>query len=196
MVYLQSKQYTDWGLERISSHGKRNGKYTWYHEGANTHIYIFDTGVYPDHSDWDRRNGTSRLGSGITCTGSANDYASTSHGTHIASIAAGWTHGTAKSAIIHPVQVLDANGEGTTASVLCGVEQLLQEGKAYNTANAPKKIKSVVNLSLGLNGRSDALDKAVQDMTAVGYTVVIAAGDHGGEFVLCDVMCPVCICTE
>ena len=28
--YLQKQ---DWGLERISSHGKLNGKYTWFHEG-------------------------------------------------------------------------------------------------------------------------------------------------------------------
>jgi len=37
-----------------------------------------------------------------------------------------------------------------------------------------------VNLSLGVNGRSDALDKAVRDMTDVGYTVVIAAGNNHG----------------
>ena len=61
------------------------------------------------------------------------------------------------------------------------MERLLQDGKDFNAANAPKKIRSVVNLSLGVNGRSDALDKAVKDMTDVGYTVVIAAGNNDGE---------------
>jgi subtilisin family serine protease len=115
------------------------------------------------------------------CAGTASDYTSTDHGTFVASLAAGWSFGTARSAIIHPIQVLDANGEGTTSSLLCGMEKLLQDGKDYNAANYPKKIRSLVNLSLGVNGRSDALDKAVKDMTDVGYTVVIAAGDHNGN---------------
>lgn len=178
---LRDENPANWGLERISSYGRRNGKYKWYHEGYETNIYVFDTAIYPDHSDWDMRNGTSRLKEGIICAGSTNDYTSNDHGTHMASIAAGWTYGTAKAASIIPIQVLDANGEGSTASVLCGMEKLLQDGIDYNAANAPKKIKSIVNLSLGVDGRSDALDKAVHDMTEVGYTVVIAAGDHDGN---------------
>ena len=121
------------------------------------------------------------MGEGLICTGNADDYTLTDHGTHIASLAAGFTMGTAKSATIHPIQVLNSNGEGTTATLLCGMEKLIQDGKDFNDANAPVKIKSVVNLSLGVNGRSDALDKAVKDMTDVGYTVVIAAGDNDGE---------------
>jgi len=176
---LRDESPPNWGLERISSHGKLNGKYTWFHEGQDTHIYIFDTGIYPDHSEWDTRDPEiQRLEEPLICAGTSTDYASTDHGTHVASIAAGWTHGTGKSATIHPIQVLDANGEGSTASLLCGMEKLLQDGKDFNAANAPKKIRSVVNLSLGVNGRSDALDKAVKDMTDVGYTVVIAAGNN------------------
>jgi subtilisin family serine protease len=154
--------------------------YIWFHEGANTNLYIFDTGVYPDHSDWEDRKGNSRLVAPLICAGEAGDYALTDHGTHIASIAGGWSHGTAKGATIHPIQVLDRHGEGSTASVLCGVDRLLRDGKEFNAANAPKRFQAVVNLSLGVNGRSDALDKAVQDMTAAGYTVVIAAGDQSG----------------
>lgn len=175
---LKDENPPSWGLQRISSHGKLNGMYIWFHEGAGTDMYIFDTGVYPLHSDWNDRNDTSRMVEPLICAGTATDYASNDHGTHIASIAAGFTFGIAKSTTIHPIQVLDANGEGTTASVLCGVEQLLADGKAYNEANAPRKFKGIVNLSLGVNGRSDALDKVVKDMTDVGYTVVIAAGDH------------------
>ena len=177
---LKESPPANWGLERISSRGARNGAYMWVHEGLETHIYIFDTGIYPDHSDWQGRNGT-RYGDGLLCTGTPTDYESNDHGTFVASIAAGWTFGTARSAIFHPIQVLDATGTGTTASLLCGMEKLLVDGKEYNAAHWPKKIRSLVNLSLGVNGRSDALDKAVKDMTDVGYTVVIAAGDENGE---------------
>jgi len=110
--------------------------------GTDTNIYIFDTGIYPDHSEWDTREpGISRLAAPLICAGTSTDYTFTDHGTHLASLAAGWTHGTGKSATIHPIQVLDANGEGSTASLLCGMEKLLQDGKDYNDANAPKKIR-------------------------------------------------------
>jgi len=175
---LKDENPSSWGLERISSMGKRNGSYKWIHEGRDTHMYIFDTGIYPDHWDWDRADRTSRLGDGLICAGTAVDYETNDHGTHVASLASGMTHGIGKANIVHPIQVLDANGEGSTASLLCGIEKVLQDGKDYNTENAPRKIRSVVNLSLGVDGRSDALDKAVRVMTSSGYTVVIAAGDH------------------
>ena len=128
--------------------GKRNGKYKWIHEGMDTHTYVFDSGLYPDHSDWDMRNGTSRLGAGTICAGAADDYATNNHGTHVASIAAGQKNGIAKRSIIHPLQVLDHNGEGTTATFLYGVERLLQDGIDFNLANAPTKMRGIVNLSL------------------------------------------------
>lgn len=175
---LQDENPPNWGLERVSSYGRLNGYYKWTHEGMNTHMYIFDTGIYPDHSDWIRSDLRSRIGEGLICTGTATDYTTTNHGTHVASIAAGKAFGIAKSTTIHPIQVLDTNGEGSTASLLCGMEKLLADGIAYNAANAPNRIQAVVNLSLGVEGRSDALDKAVKDMTDLGYAVVIAAGDY------------------
>ena len=67
------------------------------------------------------------------------------------------------------------------ASLALGMERLIQYGFDYNTANAPEKVKAVVNLSIGTNGKSDILDRAVKDLTRIGYVVVIAAGDNGGE---------------
>lgn len=176
-----------WGLERISSRGHKNGQYVWLSEGWDTDLYIFDTGIYPDHDDHTGRNidfdeaGDSRLTDGTVCAGNVDDYDSNNHGTFVASIAAGKKHGVAKSARIHPIQVLDANGEGSIASLLCGMEKLIQDGLDYNAANAPANYRAIVNLSLGVNGRSDILDKAVSDLLGLGYLVVIAAGDNGGN---------------
>ena len=179
----------NWGLERISTRGRRNGKYIWVTEGFGIDVYMFDTGIYPDHSDWTGRNvtmanlGPSRLEEPFICAGDEFDYgAADDHGTFMASIAAGKKYGTAKMSTIHPMQVLDpATGEGSLASILCGVEKLIQDGLDYNFAYAPKKIRAVVNFSLGTNGRSDILDKIAADLTDIGYTVVIAAGDNGGN---------------
>lgn len=35
---LRDETPPNWGLERISSHGKRNGKYTWFHEGKCVYV--------------------------------------------------------------------------------------------------------------------------------------------------------------
>ena len=90
--------------------------------------------------------------------------------------------GPARSSNIHPIQILDANGEGSITSLLCAMEKLIQDGIDYNTANSPKKIRAIVNLSLGVDGRSDVLDEAVGVLADIGYVVVIAAGDNSGMF--------------
>ena len=203
-----------WGLERISTRGKKNGKYIWVSEGFGTdvckfplcrvslctsfyhyliqlHSYsytdIFDTGVYPSHIDWRGRNedfdvpGDSRLQEPYICTGEIEaNWENNNHGTFIASIVAGQTMGLARSSNIHPIQVLDANGEGSITSLLCGMEKLVRDGIDYYSANAPKKIRAVVNLSLGVDGRSEILDEAVGVLADIGYVVVIGAGDNSG----------------
>ena len=98
----------------------------------------------------------------------------------MASLAIGKKYGVAKSAALHSIQILDANGEGSIASLLCGMEKLIQDGIDYYASNAPKKIKAVVNLSVGANGYSAVLNKAAEDLVDLGYTVVIAAGDNDG----------------
>ena len=80
-----------------------------------------------------------RLGNGVVCAGTETDYQSTYHGTHIVSVATGGSHCTAKSATIHPIQVLDAGRKGSTLTVLCGLEKVIADAKAYNAASAPKR---------------------------------------------------------
>jgi len=179
---LRDDAPANWGLERISSMGGRNGKYIWFHEGVDGHIYTFDTGVYPDSYEWQNYDGSvDRFAEGVVCTGGATDYQYTNHGTHVASIAMGLKTGTAKSSLIHPMQVLDRYGKGSTKTFLCALEKMLQDGIAWNAANAPKKYRGIVNLSLGVNGHSDALDHAVSLLTDSGYTVTIAAGNNDGN---------------
>ena len=182
-----------WGLERLSSRGGKNGKYLYFHIGEKTHLYLFDTAINENHDEFwpfDRfGNATERH----ICIGSPDDYLTNVHGTHVASLAAGMNYGTARNGTIHPVQVLDATGKGTTTSVLCGVEWLINDQLQYNYANEVDPItnegtgprKSIASITWGTNGRSDILDMAIGNLAKVGgVPAVVAAGNDGGKLVL------------
>ena len=181
---LKEPSPANWGLERISTRGSRNGKYIWVSEGWGTDIYIFDTGIH-DSEEFTGRPldfgvpSDSRVNSTFVCAGQEGDEGE--HGSFLASIIGGKRYGVGRSAAIHPMQILDLNGEGTLATFLCGMDKLIQDGIDYFAANAPYKMKGVVNLSVGTNGKSDIFDKAAEDFVNAGYTVVIAAGDFGGN---------------
>ena len=181
---LKEPSPANWGLERISTRGSRNGKYIWVSEGFGTDIYIFDTGIH-DSKEFTGRPldfgvpSDSRVNATYVCAGQEGDEGE--HGSFLASIIGGKRYGVARSARLHPMQILDINGEGSLATFLCGMDKLIQDGIDYFAANAPYKIKGVVNLSVGTNGKSDIFDKAAEDFVNAGYTVVIAAGDFGGN---------------
>lgn len=178
------------GLERLSSRGGKNGNYLYFHIAEKTHLYLFDTAINENHDEFwpfDRfGNETERK----ICIGSPDDYLTNNHGTHVASVAGGLNYGTARNATIHPVQVLDANGKGTTTSVLCGVEWLIENQLEYNYANEVDPVtnegtgprKSIASITWGTNGRSDALDAAIGNLAKVGgIPAVVAAGNYGGK---------------
>ena len=175
-----------WGLQRISSRGRLKGKYLWVNEGFGTNTYVLDTGIYSSSMEWVGRNvtymrhGPSRLETPYICVGDPSDDGQYSnHGTHVASIAAGYTLGVGKMTTIHPVQVIDgATGLGSVASILCGLDKVVQDGIDYvawtkETSNETldyweerkpvldvRQYKAVINLSVGVDGRSDVLDQA------------------------------------
>ena len=170
-------QSANWGLDRMSSRGPRNGAYVWFHDGKYTDLYVLDTGIHTEHQEF-----SGRMQSGTSCTGGSADWTNTVHGTHIASLAGGATYGTGKKATLHPVQVLDMNGQGTLTSVLCGMEWTVgnhksSHGSLYNGS----KSKAVAVMGWGLMGQSAILDEAVEEMVNDGITVVIAAGNENGE---------------
>lgn len=100
-------------------------------EGFGTDIFIFDGGVHPSHSTWTGRNadfmvlGESRLQEPYICAGESSDWEFSNHGTHVTSIIGARNYGTARSANLHPIQVLGWNEQdnditGSLATFLCG----------------------------------------------------------------------------
>ena len=166
----------NWGLDRMSSRGPRNGAYVYFHDGKKIDLYILDTGIHTAHLEF-----SGRMQSGTSCTGGSSDWSNTVHGTHIASIAGGATYGAGKAATLHPVQVLDMNGEGTMTSVLCGMEWAESNHKAsHGSTNS----KAVAVIGWGLQGQSEILNQAVEEMVNEGITVVIAAGNENGKSIV------------
>jgi serine protease len=135
-----------------------------YGNGAGVHAYILDTGIRLTHGEF-----TGRMGAGfdaVTPGGSADDC--NGHGTHVAGVVGGTTHGMAPGVILHPVRVLSCFGAGSYSTVIAGVD--------WVTANHVKP--AVANMSLG-GGASTALDSAVQNSINAGVTYAVASGSSG-----------------
>jgi subtilisin family serine protease len=166
-----SQSGAPWGLGRISTAGRPTNsavyRYDNSYPGAGVRSYVIDTGILTTHSQFEGRAqwGTS------TITGESNTDLN-GHGTHVAGTIAGRDYGVAKGATVVAVKVLGANGSGSTAGIVSGIDWVA----ARATAN-----KDTANLSLG-GGASTALDTAVNNLvTRSGVFTAVAAGNSNAN---------------
>ena len=108
---------------------------------------------------------------GANFVGDGVDADGHGHGTHCAGTVAGATFGLAKKATVVAVKVLGADGGGTNAGVIAGVQ--------WAAADAAGK-RAVASMSLG-GSRSEALNAAVAAAVAAGLPVVVAAGNSNAD---------------
>jgi subtilisin family serine protease len=153
-----------WGLSQIKAARAWNRGAL----GAGTTIAIVDTGVDLNHPDLkDKLLPGVDMVTDETCTPGAQDL--NGHGTHVAGIAAASTNngigvaGTAPSASILPVRVLDSTGSGTGEDISNGIKWAADHGA------------QVINLSLGN-------DVPLLDLTGIGPAVDYA-WSHGAVIV-------------
>jgi subtilisin family serine protease len=154
-----------WGLDRIDQPNLGlSGSYTYNTTGATVDAYIFDTGVRSDHVEF---GGRVLAGfSAIAAEPTPED--GNGHGTHVAGTVGGTVYGVAKGVDIIPVKVLAANGSGTNAGVIAGLD--------WAVANHAQGVPAVGNMSLG-GGVSTALDDAVRRCVNDGIVMAVAAGN-------------------
>ena len=108
------------------------------------------------------------------------------HGTHVAGIVADkgipGVVGVSPGTPLYAVRVFGADGSGSVSSVICGLNWVAQNAAADNI--------KVVNLSLGGEGTNDGdcgntdgdpFHTAICRATDAGVTVVVAAGNDGGD---------------
>ncbi|KAF9901106.1 hypothetical protein EC991_006524 [Linnemannia zychae] len=161
-----------WGLSRIAQRRRDIQKdYTYMSSaGADVDVYIVDSGVYGDHSDFGGRASTI-----ANFVNSEPQEDTCGHGTHVAGIVAGHRYGVAKRARIYAVKVLDAEGQGSTSQVLAGINFVIHH--ATNNPN-PKK---VINMSLGGEFSRPVNDAVRLAVTRHGLPFFVAAGNSGDD---------------
>jgi subtilisin family serine protease len=152
-----------WGLDRIDQYDDTlDYEYKYEYTGRGVHVYVIDTGINYDHNEF-----KGRIGNGIDIA--MNDDIAEDchgHGTHVAGTIAGTIYGVAKEAIIHPVKVLDCNGETTSIHSLSAIDWILE--------NHTKP--AVVNMSLGTKNYK-IFNIILRKLTRAGITTVVAAGN-------------------
>jgi Subtilase family len=189
-----------WGMDRINQQDLPLDNDTHHnYSGAGVHVYILDSGIYPNHSEFQTRNAKNQSFSRAACSYNAftrnndNCFDGTGHGTHVAGTIGGRTLGVARSARLWSVKVLDAQGNGLASHVLAGIAHVVNQTLSIpslnatedpdNHSNANNKNRTagrtvVVNMSFG--GRtSEALNMAVSAAVASGIVFVTSAGNDG-----------------
>ncbi|CAE6442372.1 unnamed protein product [Rhizoctonia solani] len=169
---LATQTNAPWNLQAITNSipfpasNKSSAALNYYDSsaGQGVDIYILDSGVYSNHTDFANRVEHSPVFARYTTTGDVFG-----HGSHVAGIAAGTRFGVAKQARIIDVKVITDTGRGFASDIIAGL------GWAVAHANSTGR-PSVFNLSLG-GGTSNALDDAVMGTVNAGIHTIVAAGN-------------------
>ena len=148
-------------------------------QAATVAVAVIDTGIDLRHPALEARSGTNCL-TGHRGAPAQDDHG---HGTHVAGTigakATSAAPGVAPGTRLYAVKVLDAQGRGSVATVICGID--------WVAANAQRLGRAVANLSFGgpIAGASECgtgdepLHEAICRATAAGVTFVVAAGNDG-----------------
>ena len=143
--------------------------------GSGVLVAIVDTGIDLDHPDLgqhiypagydfiDRDTSPEDLPNGVDDNRNGDIDEATGHGTHVAGIVAA----VAPGAMILPLRVLNSDGTGTVYNVAQAIFKAHKEGA------------QVINLSLGLNGDSQIIERAIGVAYDGGAVLVASAGNRG-----------------
>ena len=164
------------GVQRLGAATTTNVR-----EASTSNVAVIDSGIDLSHTDLNAVNGKN-------CISGGNARDDNGHGTHVAGTIGAKNNGAgvvgvAPGTKLYAVKVVNAQGSGTDAQVICGID--------WVTANAAALGIKVANVSLGGPGaddgncgntNGDALHRAICNSVAAGVTYVVAAGNSSEDF--------------
>lgn len=154
-----------WGIDRIDQAKlPLSNSYTYNATGAGVHVYVIDSGIYPEQPDFGGRASfdyNAIDGNNTDCR---------NHGTPVAGIIGSATYGVAKQARLHGVKMLDCAGSGTTSAAV----------SAVNWVAANRIAPAVANTSWNL-AYSATLETALRRMIGAGVFLTTSGGNTGGD---------------
>lgn len=165
-----------WGLQRISQTGPVSGNvtgldYTYSYDssaGSGTDIYIVDSGINIQHTDFG-----GRASWGMTFGNYTPDVDGLGHGTHVAGIAGGTRYGVSKNSRLIAVRVISATGTGYSSDCIIAINWIINQAKITNRP-------SIINISIKFPP-NDLLDAVVTDAVNAGVHVVVSAGNVASD---------------
>ncbi len=174
-VFHAHAQSLPTGVDRINADIDLTAKINGIDERVNADIAILDSGIDLTHPDLNLYRYTNCTVGSVKKRCVDNDSGANDgygHGTHVAGIAAALDNGSgvvgvAPGARLWAVKVLDNTGNGTTSSIIAGID--------YVTAHANEI--DVANMSLGCVCVSTAMNTAVSNSIAAGVVYAISAGN-------------------
>ncbi len=157
--------------------------------GNGIGVAVLDSGVEANHADFKPIITSRVVYNKSFLTGNTSTSDMYGHGTHVAGLAAGndifsnsysgYYNGTAPSANVLNLRVLDDNGKGTVSNVVAAIDWAIANKTAYNIR--------VMNLSLGTGAKdsytTDPLCLAARRAFNAGIVVVASAGNSGKDAV-------------
>ncbi|MEO8334225.1 MAG: PKD domain-containing protein [bacterium] len=156
-----------WGLDRIDQRSRPlSGSYVYGANGNGVTVYILDTGINFSQADFGGRAVTGY--DAITTGGTAVDCEG--HGSHVAGTVGSTTYGVAKNVRLVAVRVLDCLGNGSSSSVLAGIDWVTTH----------RTLPAVANMSIGA-GYNATVNLAVQSSIAAGVTYAVSAGNNSAD---------------
>ena len=165
------------GINRVDAELSPTARINGVDERVNVDVAVLDTGVDLDHPDLNVFTAGAR-----NCSNGRSADDGNGHGSHVAGTIGAVDNGdgvvgVAPGARIWPVRVLNNQGSGSFASIICGIDYVTAHAGEIEVANMSLGGAGTDDRNCGLSN-NDALHQAICRSVAAGVTYAVAAGNE------------------